>query len=107
MIKTLSIVGAARVGRTLGRRLRELGWKIGIVPVRTLASTRKSTQFIGVGRAHAGITAELAASGTILLTVPDDAIAIVANELARVGGESCSITLPVPLLQPAVALEET
>lgn len=88
MIKTLSIVGAGRLGRTLGRCLRELGWKIGILPGRTLARARKSTQIIGVGRAHVGITAELAASGTILLTVPDDAIAIVAHELACVGGES-------------------
>jgi len=28
MSETLAIVGAGRVGRALGRRLRELGWKI-------------------------------------------------------------------------------
>jgi len=56
MIRTLSIVGAGRVGRrTLGRRLRELGWKIGIVSGRTPASARKSAQFISVDRAHAGM----------------------------------------------------
>ena len=31
MVESLSIIGAGRVGRALGRRLRELGWKIGVV----------------------------------------------------------------------------
>lgn len=87
MIKTLSIVGTGRVGRTLGRRLQELGWRIGVVSARTLASARKGVQFIGAGRAQAGISTELTASRTILLTVPDDCIALVADELARIGGE--------------------
>ena len=88
MPKTISIVGPGRVGRTLGRRLRDLGWRIGIVSARTLAGARKGVQFIGAGRAHAGITSEMASSRTILLAVPDDAIALVADELARIGGEA-------------------
>lgn len=88
MAKTLAIVGVGRVGRTLGRRLHELGWKIGIVSSRTPVGARKGVQFIGGGRAQAGITRELAASDTILLTVPDDSIAQVADELARVAGIS-------------------
>ena len=88
MPKTLSIVGAGRVGRAVGRRLRELGWRIGVVSGRTLASARRGVQFIGAGRGLAGITSELAASSTILLTVPDDAITRVAADLARVAGET-------------------
>ena len=86
MGKTLSIVGPGRVGRTLGRRLRDLGWKIGVVSGQSLTTARKGVQFIGAGRAQAGITSDLTASSTILLTVPDDAIALVADELAHVCG---------------------
>ncbi|PYU58495.1 MAG: DUF2520 domain-containing protein, partial [Acidobacteria bacterium] len=35
MERTLAIIGAGRVGRTLGRRLRELGWQIGAVVTRS------------------------------------------------------------------------
>jgi len=87
MPKTLSILGAGRVGRGLGRRLRELGWKIGVVSTRSEASARKAVQFIGAGRAQVGVTVQALASKTILVSVPDDTIAIIADELARVGGE--------------------
>jgi predicted short-subunit dehydrogenase-like oxidoreductase (DUF2520 family) len=87
MLKTLSIVGAGRVGRVLGRRLRELGWKIVAVSGRTEATARKSVRFIGAGRAVVGISPDLLASHTILITVPDDAIAQVSDELAHIGGE--------------------
>ncbi len=87
MPKTLSIVGAGRVGRALGRRLHELGWKIGVVSARTEASARKGVRFIGAGQPAVGITPAVLGSRTILLTVPDDAIALVADELAHIGGE--------------------
>ncbi len=87
MPKTLSIVGAGRVGRALGRGLHELGWKIGVVSARTEASARKGVRFIGAGQPAVGITPAVLGSRTILLTVPDDAIALVADELAHIGGE--------------------
>lgn len=87
MQKTLSIVGAGRVGRELGRRLRELGWKIGVVSARTGASARRGVRFIGAGRAAVGFSSGLLTSLTILLTVPDDAIALAAGELADIGGQ--------------------
>ena len=85
MVESLSIVGAGRVGRALGRRLRELGWKIGVVCARSEASARKAVRFIGAGRPHAGLTVQALMSRVVLLTVPDDAIPAVANELARIG----------------------
>ena len=42
MENTLSIIGGGRVGRALGRRLRELGWKIGAVTTRSEASARRA-----------------------------------------------------------------
>ncbi len=87
MQNSLAIIGAGRVGRALGRRLRELGWKIGPVVTRSEASARKAVRFIGAGKACAGITRQILASRIILIATPDDHIAVVAKELARIGGE--------------------
>ena len=87
MQNSLAIIGAGRVGRALGRRLRELGWKIGAVVTRSEASARKAVRFIGAGRAFAGLTRQILASPVILIATPDDRIAVVAQELARIGEE--------------------
>src|SRR5271154_3039916 len=86
MIKSLAIVGAGRVGRALGLRLRETGWRITVVAARSEASAKRGARFIGGGRPVEGIPATLAAASAILLTVTDDAIASVAEELARRAG---------------------
>ena len=88
MAKSLSIVGAGRVGRALARRLHELGWQITAVSASTEVNARKAVRFIGAGKPYAGVTPQVFASQTILVTVPDDAIASVADELAQVGGEA-------------------
>jgi len=87
MEKTLAIVGAGRVGRALGRRLRELDWKIGVVVNRSEASARRAVRFIGAGKPHGGLTRQVLVSRVILIATPDDAIAGIARELARMGGE--------------------
>lgn len=87
MTKSLAIVGAGRVGRALGRRLKETGWRITVVAGRTEASAKRATRFIGAGRPAAGVPATLASASAILLTVPDDAIACMAAELAQSAGE--------------------
>jgi predicted short-subunit dehydrogenase-like oxidoreductase (DUF2520 family) len=85
MPNSLAIVGAGRVGRALGRRLREHGWKIGAVVTRSEASARRAVRFIGAGRACAGITWQILASPIILIATPDDKIAVVARDLGRIG----------------------
>src|SRR6267143_1101792 len=87
MENTLAIIGAGRVGRALGRRLRELGWKIGAVITRGEASARRAVRVIGAGKSHAQITRQIVLSRVILIAVPDDEIAGVAQELARIGAE--------------------
>ena len=87
MMKSLAIVGAGRVGRALGRRLHETGWKVTLVAARTQASAKSAVRFIGDGRPTVGIPATLATAATILLTVPDDAIAPATMELARNVGQ--------------------
>ena len=81
-------MGAGRVGRALGRRLREAGWRVILVSSRSEGSAKAAARFIGAGRPVAGIPGTLIGTSVILLTVPDDAIATTAAELAnRVAGE--------------------
>src|SRR5260370_35441606 len=87
MPNSLAIIGAGRVGRALGRRLRELGmehWS-GRYPQR--AKARRAGRFIGDGKACAGMTRRILVSRVILIATPDDEIAVVAQELARIGEE--------------------
>src|SRR5580704_11743007 len=87
MRETLAIVGAGRVGRALGRRLRELGWNIGAVVTRNESSARRAVRFIGAGTPLASMSRRILASTCILIATPDSAVASVAEELARIGGE--------------------
>jgi predicted short-subunit dehydrogenase-like oxidoreductase (DUF2520 family) len=84
---TLSIIGAGRVGRALGRRLRELGWKIGAVVASSESSARKAVRSIGAGRSHAFLTRQVLAAQVIFITTPDRCTADVAEDLARIGAE--------------------
>src|ERR1700719_537793 len=86
MPPTISIIGAGRVGQTFAKRLRKLGWRIGAVVTRSRASARAAVRAIGAGTAHAALTPEALDADVILLSVPDDALEDVAQELARIGG---------------------
>jgi predicted short-subunit dehydrogenase-like oxidoreductase (DUF2520 family) len=88
MKKSLAIVGAGRVGRALGRRLHEAGWKIGAVITRSDSSARKAARFIGAGRPGAEISTDVALSNVILVATPDDGVAITAETLAAVCGDA-------------------
>jgi predicted short-subunit dehydrogenase-like oxidoreductase (DUF2520 family) len=93
MQNSLSIIGAGRVGQALGRRLHELGWKIGAVVTRSEASARRAVRFIGAGKACAGIARQIIASHVILIATPDDEIAPVSRELARICDEQLAGTV--------------
>ena len=84
---TLGIVGAGRVGRALGRGLREFGWDVGPVVTRGRSSARAAVRAIGQGQAHAGLTRQLLAADVLLLATPDDVIPKVAAQLAEMGLE--------------------
>ena len=90
MRKSLAIIGGGRVGRSLGRRLWEEGWKIGAVTSRSEASARRATRFIGAGKPYGCLSRQVLASRVILMATPDDAVTAVASELARIGAEELS-----------------
>jgi predicted short-subunit dehydrogenase-like oxidoreductase (DUF2520 family) len=75
------------VGRALGRRLHELGWKIGTVVTRSDASARRAVRFIGAGSPHGGLTRQVLNCSVILIATPDSAVRDVSEELARIGAE--------------------
>lgn len=86
MSETLSIVGAGRVGRSLGRRLHQLGWRIGVVTTRSIPTARVAVRIIGAGNATDRLTRQVLASHVVLIATPDSVIADVAADLARLGG---------------------
>jgi len=89
MARSVSIVGAGRVGRTLARGLRQSGWRIGAVVTQSAATARSAVRAIGAGVAHEGLGRDLFASDVILLTTPDGALSSVARKLAQLGAGRC------------------
>lgn len=84
---TLAIIGAGRVGRAMGRRLRQAGWHVTAVVTRSEASARRAVRHIGAGRPHGNLTRLVLEASTVLIAVQDDAIAGLAKRLAAMGGE--------------------
>jgi predicted short-subunit dehydrogenase-like oxidoreductase (DUF2520 family) len=85
--RTLAIIGAGRVARGLGGRLREAGWKIGAVVARRTPAARAAVRAIGGGIPCVGSTRRVLDAAVILLAVPDDALAEVAAQLAESSGD--------------------
>jgi predicted short-subunit dehydrogenase-like oxidoreductase (DUF2520 family) len=117
MTRLLSIVGAGRVGRTLGKRLHERGWRIGAVVTRSPKTAHAAVQVIGAGtpfaisssgtfselprrsrldsvrrpkkpRRDASFKREASAPEVILITVPDDSLPDVVRELAKLSASA-------------------
>jgi predicted short-subunit dehydrogenase-like oxidoreductase (DUF2520 family) len=86
---TLAIIGAGRVGRALGRALRQRGWRIDAVVTRSPKTARAAVHAVGAGRPQSRLDAAALAADVVLITTPDRAIASVAAQLARIGGERC------------------
>ncbi len=83
----VAIVGAGRVGRALGRGLRELGWGIVAVVTRSEPSVRAAVRAIGGGQPYSRLTRQILAADLILIATPDRAVSRTAAKLARMGGE--------------------
>jgi predicted short-subunit dehydrogenase-like oxidoreductase (DUF2520 family) len=90
MSETVSIVGGGRVGRALGRRLHELGWRVGGVTGRSISTARAAVRAIGAGQPLDAPTHQILNSRVVLIATPDGAIEEVAKNLARLGGKEWS-----------------
>ena len=92
--RTISIIGAGRVGQTIAKRLRKLGWQIGAVVTRSRRSAQAAVRAIGAGTPHAALTPEALDADVILLSVPDDLLETVAQRLAKIAGPRLSKKSP-------------
>jgi predicted short-subunit dehydrogenase-like oxidoreductase (DUF2520 family) len=80
MSRTVSVVGAGRVGAALAAALKRAGWPVAAVSCRGAAAAKRAAKFVG---APAMTAREAAARGDVVLVcVPDDALAAVAREIA-------------------------
>ncbi len=108
MPKTLSIIGAGKLGQTLGRLWSGCGiFRLQDVLNQSLPSAQRAVEFIGAGRAI-GEWAELRVANVYLIATPDDRIAASCDALAQAGlldtGSTvfhCSGALPSSALQMA------
>lgn len=83
MPTTVAVVGAGRVGRSLGWALRERGFRLGAVVTTNLRSSRAAVRFLRAGKPLARIEEAVAEGGIVLISTPDRAVAEVARALAR------------------------
>jgi predicted short-subunit dehydrogenase-like oxidoreductase (DUF2520 family) len=83
----IALIGAGRVGQTLGRLLAARGHRLTFVACRTQATAERAVAFIGAGQPTTYDEAPLAAvqtgRGVVCITTPDDAIASMALHLAH------------------------
>ena len=83
----IALVGAGRVGQTLGRLLVALGHRMVFVACRTRASAERAVTFIGAGQPMTYDDAPLdmvqTGRGVVCITTPDAAIAPTAMHLAH------------------------
>jgi predicted short-subunit dehydrogenase-like oxidoreductase (DUF2520 family) len=102
----IAVIGAGRLGTTLGRALAEKGGSITAVTCRRKESAAESRAIIGQGRALTDNAAAARTAPVIFLSLPDEVIPKVARRLAR-----CRVDWPAKTvfhtsgLLPARALE--
>src|SRR5579864_7154139 len=96
--RTISIIGAGRVGQTIAKRLHKLGWRIGAVVTRSRRTARVAVRAIGAGTPHAALTPEALDADVILLSVPDDLLETVAQRLAKIAGPRLSKKSPAKVV---------
>ncbi len=85
---TISWIGCGKVGRTLGRALRQAGYSTGAVVCTTVDHAKKAAQFIGDGSASADPVAAIAKSKIHFITTNDDAIQSVVDKIVKSGPDS-------------------
>jgi len=86
MAKSISLVGAGRVGQTLGRAWRRRGYRIGAVVTRRSATARAAARFLGAGLPISNLKSEISTvsdAGIILIATNDNQVAVAARTLAR------------------------
>lgn len=80
-MKKIAIVGAGKVGTSLGYALKKKGHTITSVSCSSLASAKESARIIGQGSASADIADTARSGDVVFITVPDNRIAGTVSRL--------------------------
>ena len=86
MNKTVAIIGAGRVGGSVGYLLSKAGYRITSVMTRSIASASIAASFIGAGKPTTNQQAAVAGAEIVFITTPDRVIREVCQAAARGGG---------------------
>lgn len=84
--KTVAIIGAGRVGSSIGFLLKQAGYAVTAVATHRSASAEKARAFIGSGKATTDAAQAASTAETIFITTPDGAIKNVCDAIAQGGG---------------------
>jgi len=85
MNKTVAIIGAGRVGSSVGFLLARAGYAVTAVAAQTAASRERALAFIGAGTSTADVV-KASGADIVFITTPDRSIREVCEEIARGGG---------------------
>jgi len=86
MNKTVAIIGAGRVGGSVGCLLSKARYRITSVMTRSIASASIAASFIGAGKPTTNLQAAVAGAEIVFITTPDRVIREVCQAAARGGG---------------------
>lgn len=84
--KTVAIIGAGRVGGSVGCLLSRAGYTLTAVAARSLASAEKARTFIGSGDPTLDAREAASKAAIVFITTPDDVIKQVCDAIASRGG---------------------
>ncbi len=102
----IAFIGAGRVGTALGAAFSRAGWQVTAVASRSEERRRRFQEMVAGARAFADPLAVVDEADLIFLTVPDDAVASVAENVLLYSGQALVHTsgaLPASVLAPAMA----
>ncbi len=102
----IAFIGAGRVGTALAVAFARAGWRVSAVASRDQTRRTRFTELVPGARAFADPPAVLDEADLIFVTVPDDAVASVADALHLYSGQALVHTsgaLPASVLTPAMA----
>ncbi len=83
--KTVAIIGAGRVGSSMGFLLARAGYAVTAIAAQTAQSRERALAFIGAGTSTADVV-KASGADIVFITTPDRAIREVCEEIAQAGG---------------------
>ncbi len=82
----VAIIGAGRIGSSVGFLLSRAGYRIVSVMTRSIASASMAAGFIGAGEPTTNMTTAVAGADIVFITTPDRVIKEICNTAARSNG---------------------